>query len=88
MKVREGFVVKTVGMKKYAVATGAAAQSFKGMLCLNEVGADIFTLLQEDTTVEAIVDSICNDYDVPSEIATKDVHNFIAQLRSINVIVD
>jgi hypothetical protein len=88
MRVKSGFVVREVGGKKYAVATGEAARSFKGMLSLNDVGATIFNLLQSDTTAEAIVEAILAEYDASAEIVSADVENFIRQLRSIDVIID
>ncbi|MBR2337106.1 MAG: PqqD family protein [Clostridia bacterium] len=87
MRVKSGFVVREVGGKKYAVATGEAARSFKGMLSLNDVGATIFKLLQHDTTEEAIVNAILDEYDADSEIVKADVANFVNQLRGIDVIV-
>ena len=88
MRVKSGFVVREVGGKKYAVATGDAARSFKGMLSLNDVGATIFNLLQSDTTAEQIVKVILEEYDASAEIVSADVDNFIRQLRSIDVIID
>ena len=88
MRVKSGFVVREVGGKKYAVATGEAARSFKGMLSLNDVGAAIFNLLQSDTTAELIVKAILEEYDASAEIVSADVDNFIRQLRSIDVIID
>ena len=88
MRVKPGFVVREVGGKKYAVATGEAARSFKGMLSLNDVGATIFNLLQSDTTAEQIVKVILEEYDASAEIVSADVDNFIRQLRSIDVIID
>ncbi len=88
MRVKPGFVVREVGGKKYAVATGEAARSFKGMLSLNDVGATIFNLLQSDTTAEAIVKAILEEYDASAEIVSADVDNFIRQLRGIDVIID
>lgn len=88
MRVKPGFVVREVGGKKYAVATGEAARSFKGMLSLNDVGATIFNLLQQDTTKEAVVEAILNEYDAEESVVSADVDNFIRQLRNIDVIID
>lgn len=88
MRVKPGFVVREVGGKKYAVATGEAARSFKGMLSLNDVGATIFNLLQSDTTADAIVHAILEEYDASADVVSADVDNFIRQLRSIDVILD
>lgn len=86
MKIKKGFVVREVGGKKYAVATGEVAKSFKGMLGLNEMGALIFGLLQTDTTVQAVVDSILNEYEADRKTVEADVEKFVSQLKSIDVI--
>lgn len=86
MKIKKGFVVREVGGKKYAVATGDAARSFKGMLGLNDVGAHIFNLMQSHTTADEIVKSLLNEYDVEESVVRADVAHFIDQLRQIQVI--
>ena len=88
MRVKQGFVVREVGGEKYAVATGVAARSFKGMLSLNDIGAVIFGYLQTHTTKEEIVSKILAEYDAPQNVVDTDVNNFISQLRKINVIED
>ncbi len=86
MKIKKGFVVREVGGKKYAVATGEVAKSFKGMLGLNDMGALIFELLQTDTTLQAVVDSILNEYEADRKTVEADVEKFVSQLKSIDVI--
>ena len=86
MKIKKGFVVREVGGKKYAVATGEVAKSFMGMLGLNDMGALIFGLLQTDTTVQAVVDSILNEYEADRKTVEADVEKFVSQLKSIDVI--
>lgn len=86
MKVRKGFVLRKVGDTQYAVATGEALKYFKGMLKLNEMGAYMFTLLQEDTNANKISDRILESFDADKETVLADVNDFIAKLKSINVI--
>ena len=88
MKVKKGFVVREVGGKKYAVATGEVARSFKGMLGLNDMGAIIFELLQTDTTKEEVVNAILKEYAVDRQTVETDVEKFISTLKSIEVIED
>lgn len=88
MRVKPGFVVREVGGKKYAVATGIAARSFKGMLSLNDMGATIFGFLQTHTTKEEIVSKILAEYDASESTVVNDVSNFINQLKRIDVIED
>ncbi len=88
MKIRNGFVIREVGGKKYAVATGDSAQHFKGMLTLNDMGVTIFGLLKNKTTEEEIVDKILAEYEVDRATVEKDVNDFIAKLKEIDVLED
>ena len=88
MKVREGFVVRTVGDKKYAVATGEACKHFKGMRTLNEMGALIFDAMKKDVTVDEIVERILSEYDATKEQVTADVTEFVEQLKAADIITD
>ena len=86
MKIRNGFVVREVGDKKYAVATGDSAKHFKGMLTLNDMGVFMFDLLKKQTTESEIVDKILEEYDADRPTVEKDVAEFIAKLKEIDVI--
>ena len=88
MKMRRGFVVREVGGKKYAVATGDTCNYFKGMLTLNDMGAFIFDKLKKDVTAEEIVDAILAEYDAGREVVTADVNEFLTKLRDANILVD
>ena len=86
MKIRKGFVIRKVGDQQYAVATSDALKHFKGMLKLNEMGAFIFTLLQEDVDTDMVVDRISECFDGDRNEIVADVIDFIEKLRSIDII--
>ena len=88
MKIRKGFVVRKVGDAQYAVATGDALKYFKGMIKLNEMGAFMFTLLQEETTTEQITERIEKSFEGDHEKIMADIEKFIATLREANVLED
>ena len=52
------------------------------------MGAYMFTLLQEDTNANKIADRILESFDADKETVLADVNDFIAKLKSINVIED
>ena len=87
MKVMPGFVVREVGGKTFAVATGAAAKKFHGMITLGGSGKEIWDALQEDTTEEKIVDRLCEVYDVDRKTATEDVRAFVLRLREAGLLL-
>ena len=48
----------------------------------NNVGARILTLLQQDITLEQVVEKISSEFDEPADRVRTDLSNFIAVLRS------
>ena len=82
MKIKSGFVVRSVGGKLVAVATGKTSREFHGMITLNETGKFLFDALQNETTPEALTALLTETYEVDNATATKAVENFLQILRS------
>ena len=87
MRIVPGFVVRDVGGKTFAVATGAIAKKFHGMITLAGSGKEIWEALQEETTEEAIVDKLLAVYDVDRETAAFDVKRFVFELRKAGLLL-
>ena len=81
MRLKKGFVMHNIGGEYMAVATGDLLQDFYGYVRNNETAAEIFRLLQEDTTVDEIVAVMYEKYDVEKETLTKDVSEIVEKLR-------
>ena len=62
------------------VAVGDAVKSFNGVINVNETGAFLWKLLENDTTEEKLVTALLEEYDVDEELAKKDVNAFINKL--------
>ena len=88
MRLRNGFVIRSIDEKRYAVPVGDAAEFFKGALRLNELGEFIFTQLMHDTDENAIVEAVLNEYDADRNVVENDVSHFIRQLKNARIIVD
>ena len=88
MKLMSGFVVREVGGKTLAVATGETAKKFRGMITLNGTGKEIWNALQKDVTEEEIVDALLAVYDVDRETAAQDVSGFVSKLREAGLLLD
>ena len=58
------------------------SNNFKGVITFNEVGADVFTMLDGVNSVDKIVETISAKYDAPSEIVKEDVLNFIEKMKA------
>lgn len=81
MKLKDGFILHHAGGEYMAVASGAAAEAFNGMVRNNKTAAFIFEQLMEDTTEEAIINKMCEKYDAPREQIAADVKRMMEQLR-------
>ena len=81
MKIKKGFVVRTVGGEYVAVPVGERAKQFHGMLTLNESGAFLWSFFSEDRTKEDAVLALLEEYAVEKEVAQKDVEEFVSVLE-------
>ena len=91
MKIKNGFVLKEMSKDSginIVVAVGEASKKLNGYLTLNESGVIIWKTLLNGATVEDVVNAILAEYEVPYEIAKKDVELVIENLRKIGAIDD
>lgn len=80
MKLRGEFVVRNVVDNAVAVPVGQTALHFNGMVMLNDVSRVIWLCLEQETTVEAIVEAVTDAFDVEPVQAMADVLEFLQQL--------
>ncbi len=88
MKLKNGVVITAYGSEHIAVAAGEAAKSFNGMIKMNGTAAFICEILKNDTTVDEIVDALCEKYEVDREAALKSVQNTLETLRNVGLLED
>ena len=56
MKIKSGFIVRKIADQHMAVPVGERSQELHGMIGLNETGAFLWELLEEDQTEESLAD--------------------------------
>lgn len=49
---------------------------------LNEVGAFLWARLDQETKVDALVDSVCQEFQIEAVNARTDVENFLREMRA------
>lgn len=81
MKVKSGFMVRKIGGKVVAVAVGARATEFNGMINLNETGEFIWKCLEQDTTENDVAQKVAEHYEIDIDTATSAVAKFVETLR-------
>lgn len=88
MKLKYTFVINEVADQMVAVPVGDDLGEFNGFIKMNDVGADIFNLLKEDTTVDAMVEALKVKYtDATEEEVRQNVVDFTDKLKESGVLV-
>lgn len=88
MKIKDGYILKKVAGENIVVATGNESLSFNGIITFNEVGAEVFALLDGNHTENEIVDELLKMYNAPREIISKDVKNLIEKMKKQGLLED
>lgn len=83
MKLKEGFILRTVAGNNVVIPTGKRTLDLNGMITLNETGAFIWRQLEQDADEEQIVTAILESYDVEPERAERCVKAFLEKLREV-----
>ena len=86
MKLRGEFVVRNVVDNAVAVPVGQTALHFNGMVMLNDVSRVIWLCLEQETTVDAIVQAVTDAFEVEPSQVTADVLEFLQQLRDAQLL--
>ena len=86
MKIKENFMLRKVAECFVVVPIGAAVAEFNGMINLNEAGAFLWQLMETETTVDAVVAQMLEQYEIDEATAKNDVENFVAQLKEASLL--
>ena len=79
MRLKKEFETVNLDNHVIAVPVGEDADSYHGVLRMNDTALYIFNLLREDVTVEEIVGKLTERYDASPETIRSDVENYINQ---------
>ena len=80
MKIKDGFVLRSVMGSYVVVAVGAASKSFRGMVKLNATAADVWKCIEVGFSKGEICDMLFSKYEVEREKLESDVDNIINDL--------
>lgn len=88
MKIKKGFILRTVCGENVIVGEGLDAINFGRMLCLNETAAWLWKQALElgDFTADSLAAALCNEYDVTPDQALADVKETINQWTELKVV--
>lgn len=80
MKIKEGYMLRSVAGNHVVVPLGKEAADFNGMVNLNETGAFLWEKMKNDCTRDDLVSAVLEEYDVTEELARQGVDSFIRKV--------
>ena len=88
MKIKSGFVIREIAGQYIAVPVGERVNDLHGMIALNETGAFIWKLLENEKTEEDLARALTEEYEVSYEEALEAVREFRELLSSDSLLLD
>ena len=80
MKIKDGFVLRTVAGSNIVVPTGDTCLDFNGMITLNESGAFLWRVLEQGSDDEGMTAALLREYDVDEATAKNCSESFLRKL--------
>lgn len=85
MKIKNGFIMRSVNNVNVVVPVGEAA-GFSAMITLNGTAAFLWSLLENDTDEQALVSALLEKYDIDENTAKRDITAFLEKVRSAGIL--
>lgn len=86
MKAKDGFVLRNVVDEYMIMPTGTNIGEFDGAVVLNEVSAFLWEKLQSSVTREELLNALLEEYDVPKDIAERDLDALLKRFDEYGLI--
>lgn len=87
MKLKHNFVINQVADKIVAVPAGHDLDGFNGFIKMNDIGAYIFNMLNNDVTEDDIVAAMVKDYPDATEAEIREtVEGFVGKLKESGLV--
>ena len=86
MEIHKEFVLREIGGEYVIIPTGKTLLTFNGLITVNEVGADLWKMLQSEVTFNDLLQGILDTYDVDEETAREDIQDFLDTMSAAGIL--
>ena len=86
MKIKTGFVLRTVANENVVMAIGQASRLLNGIIKLNGTGVLLWNLLAKGTEKNELVSALQQTYRISCDQAEQDVDAFLATLNRVGCV--
>jgi hypothetical protein len=84
----DSFIFRKIAGENILVPVEQEIVDFQSIFTLNETGAFIWEKLGESNTLSKLKDDVSEQFDITSSQAERDLEDFIAQLQTINALIE
>ncbi|MBC7327390.1 PqqD family protein [bacterium] len=88
MRRKVNFLLRKVGDLNILVPIGQEVLDLNAVITLNETGAYLWELLEEERSAEELAIALSEEFDVDIAQARIDVENFLKELRETGLVED
>ena len=88
MRQSEGFILRQTADLTVVLPVGEASVRFPGMISVNETGAFLWELLEQEHTTDALAEALTREYQVELARAKADVETFVDKLRRAGAVTE
>ncbi len=86
MKVVKEFILRGIAGEYILVPVGNTALDFNGLISVNEIGAFLWEKLQQESSMDQLVEAVLEEYEAEEEIARSDMTEFVESLVNIGIV--
>ena len=86
MKIKSGFVLRSVAGSYIVVSVGDRVKEFNGVITLNETGGFLWKTLESGATEDELVKTLLSEYEVDEDTAKADVKAFVQKLTDAKLL--
>lgn len=86
MKIKNNNILKQIGNDYVIIPLDDTTSDLDKVFKINKVGVEIYNLLEEDITFNALIDKLLELYSVDKDVLISDVDKFINKLKDKGLI--
>ena len=87
LKASQEMLLREVAGEYLLIPIGKATRTVKGMVALSESGFLLWNKLQNDCSVEDLVQLLLSEYEIDESTAHQDVINFLKQMNQLGILI-
>ncbi len=86
MKIKEGFILRTVAGQNVVVPVGNNAMNFNAAITLNDSAAFLWKQLESEKTEQELLTALTDEYEIDQATAKGDISVFLNVLKEHGIL--